>query len=62
MKNHKKLNLKKLSIAKLDVYLVQHTIKGGTDPHTGVSCLTSAKTNTDISIDLKCSKISLDNC
>ena len=57
MKNHKKLKLKKLSIAKLDAYLLNQTLKGGTDGNSEncltheFNCQTSVKTNTEFSVD-----------
>jgi hypothetical protein len=55
MKKHRKLNLRKLSIAKLDTHLVREGIKGGTDADTNdldcktdeTYCATSTKTITE---------------
>jgi len=51
MKKYRKLNLRKLSIAKLDARLSQGTIKGGTGGNSefncgteGILCQTSGKT------------------
>ncbi|MCH2192922.1 hypothetical protein [Kordia sp.] len=58
MKKFKKLNLKKLSVAKLDANLQSKKIKGGTDPNTDLTCgtfemncQTSVRTNTEFSIN-----------
>jgi natural product precursor len=42
MKKQRKLNLRKLSIAKLDSYVMHKTIQGGTDPASGNTCTTDA--------------------
>lgn len=59
MKKHRKLNLRKLCIAKLDSHLVRNGIKGGTDLGTTdlnckteeINCGTSAKTIPEFTSD-----------
>jgi hypothetical protein len=38
MRKQRKLNLRKLSIAKLDALVLNKTIQGGTDPASGATC------------------------